>query len=261
MKEPDAMTNPAQAPQTPSEAERQEQDKDQQAYASLSADRAALAEVARVNVNLDGAAKVVIQVAKSITKEQRDAFASLPASIFNIIHVMQLEARGCAARYVTRKLRQAKALGDDTIRRLPPALSEAATALRAKTLRVLDYHLGTDDAVARQLAAIREGAGFADLANDLDDVADLYDAHAQTLAHDRTHYQASDAATARDLSRQIIEQLDQMRRSDIQRWGDESGRAWTLMSVSYSEVRSAAQFIWRHDPATLAQFTSLRAKP
>lgn len=234
-----------------------EQDLDQLAHKTLSGDLSALTTLTRLNLDLSQAATIAVQAALKITDDTRATFAQMPSIFFDPKHLANLETHARAARYVTRKLRQARVLGDaDT--RLPEALVDTSTTQRTRMLRVADYNLSDQETVARQLAAIRSGHGYNDLANDLDDLADLYETHAQTLSRDLVHYRPDDAQQARILARQIIEQLDLQRRSDITHWTDQQSRIWTLLSKSYGEVQRTARYIWPDNKDIADNFPPLR---
>jgi hypothetical protein len=87
------------------------------------------------------------------------------------------------------------------------ALHHEATTLRARMLRVLEYHLGDDAALAARMAAIRGGKGSIDLRNDLLALAELYRQHHAELADDRRHYRADDADSATRMAAEVTSQL------------------------------------------------------
>jgi hypothetical protein len=254
----DTTLSATQPPTQDADLSDHERDLDRLAYESLAAALAALTTFTHLNTDLARAGAVAIQAAQGVCQERAAVLAKMPPEFLDPAHISGLEAKGRAARFVGRKLRQAKALGDDLRRRLPADVTQGADTLRAQMLRVLDYNAGDQAIIARQLAAIRSGSGYQDLANDLDDLADLYETLAPTLARDTVHYRADDAPRARAAARVIIEQLDLQRRSDITHWIDQQRRVWTLLALSYNEVRAAVHFIWRHDAATCERLPSLR---
>ena len=170
------MTQPPNTTNTPDSTQiAAEQDLDRLAYESLYGDLSALTTRTRLNLDLSQAATIAVQAALKITDDTRATFAQMPAIFFNPAHLANLEKHGRAARYVTRKLRQARVLGESDAR-LPADLVDACTSQYARMFRVADYALGDQETVARQLAAIRSGHGYQDLANDLDDLSDMFDA-------------------------------------------------------------------------------------
>ncbi len=252
------MTQPPNTTNTPDSTQiAAEQDLDRLAYESLYGDLSALTTRTRLNLDLSQAATIAVQAALKITDDTRATFAQMPAIFFNPAHLANLEKHGRAARYVTRKLRQARVLGESDAR-LPADLVDACTSQYARMFRVADYALGDQETVARQLAAIRSGHGYQDLANDLDDLSDMFDAHAQTLARDQIHYRSDDAQQARILARKIIEQLDIQRRTDITHWTDQQSRIWTLLAKSYGEVQRTARYIWPDNKDITDNFPPLR---
>lgn len=80
-------------------------------------------------------------------------------------------------------------------------------------LRVLEHYFDDDADVGPRLAAIRSGSGRQDLANDLEQLADLYgeeDVH--TIASkDPKHWRKDDVASARRLAQSIFRASDRRR--------------------------------------------------
>lgn len=97
------------------------------------------------------------------------------------------------------------------------------------------------------IRAIREGAGYQDLANDLEALADIYQRPAVRLVlpQDRKHYDEHDVPSARDLAKAIFGGLGLGRESDAKRWAALGQRAWTLLLSDYEEHRATGMFLFR----------------
>src|SRR5690242_648935 len=85
--------------------------------------------------------------------------------------------------------------------------SAAEAAFNSLSPRLAEYWLSDDVKVAAELAAIRIGTGYQDLANDLVALAALCERHQPVLSQDRKLYQAGDAALAKQLAGQILHRL------------------------------------------------------
>jgi len=112
--------------------------------------------------------------------------------------------------------------------------------------------------VSRELADIRLGAGYLDLANDLSRLATLYATHRSELAADQRHYETRDAERAASFAKKIRDEY----RAAASRSGEYTElrpRAFSELSRLYNEVRAAAEFLFRNEPAVLDEFPPLRA--
>ena len=63
-----------------------------------------------------------------------------------------------------------------------------------------------------------------------------------------------------DAKRLGTEVLKGVRRAPAEEWGEMTARLWTMVERSYGEVRTTAQFIYRHAPKKAEQFPSLFAE-
>jgi hypothetical protein len=124
---------------------------------------------------------------------------------------------------------------------------------------MLEYWFGDDDVIGAELAAIRSGPGYQDLANDLDALADLYQAPGvkQTISADGKHFRASDVADARRNSQAIFKGLGLAEDDEAARWTDLTHRAWTLLLGSYEEHRECGSFLFRDAEDVSTTYPSL----
>src|SRR5690606_8178363 len=120
----------------------------------------------------------------------------------------------------------------------------------------LDYYLDEDRAGQDELAAIRQGKGYMNLANGLIRLARLYELHADALARDGHRYRAADRDDASRVAHAIMRQLGEGRIDDAARWSDYVRRAWTLLARIYEQVSAAGRFLFRDENAD-ALFPSL----
>lgn len=129
---------------------------------------------------------------------------------------------------------------------LPPDVLRDAQLRRRTMLKVLEHWFDDDPAIASEVAMIREGAGYQDLANDLEALADIYQRPAvrAVIAEDRKHYDKNDVKLARSLAKSIFTGLGLGRESEAQRWASLASRAWTLLLQAYEEHRSAGTFLF-----------------
>ena len=207
-----------------------------------------LDEYRRSNTDVDRAAIVAAAVGRMIQQpEVRARFAALPAEEFDIGHVDRLESAALATWHASLSLRRATVQSSGA--QVPEDVSAEAVATKQRMMRVLAYHLGDNDEVVEQLADIRSGAGHLDLATDLMRLAELYEAHAETLAADTRHYRATDRDGARSLAMAIHQALGDGLDNERDEWAEYRARAWTFLVNTYEEVSALGRWIYRHDDA------------
>jgi len=182
-------------------------------------------------------------------------FASLPKSEWNPQALIDLPLVAQAVLLAGTELASAQARSD--LAKLPEDLLTEATAVKSRMLRVLDYLLGEEELVARELSAIRSGTGYLDLAQDLAQLAKLYQSERAQLQKDRHLYQATDETLAATLAQRIFSEL---RRDQPVAQRERLGQATALLLHLYDEVAATARWLLRNKPEEAAQrFPSLIA--
>jgi hypothetical protein len=211
-------------------------------------------ELRRQNTGLDRAIIFAAATGRMVQQPEVLArFASLPAGEFDIQHVHRLETAALATWYASLMLRSASVTAGVKI---PESVVVEATALKHMMLKVLEYNLGHDANLNTELADIRQGTGYMDLASDLMRLATLYRAHAADLATDVRHYQADSAETAGRFAQAIHQVLGDGRDTSARYWSNYMPRAWSLLVTTYEEVAAAGRWLFRHENGE-ARFPSL----
>jgi hypothetical protein len=217
----------------------------EQAYRGLESRFQAIPKekLAVVNVDMQVAAVFALGVSEIVqAPEVRPRFAKLAKALdFDDRHVADLPQIALAAWYARHRFMMMAATRSAV--QVPEAIVEEATALRARMLRLLEYWMMDDPAVLAELAAIRQGTGYQDLANDLIALGSLYGRFGETLAQDKKLYQPGDAASAARLAGTILHNLGLAATAEQNEWAAMQPRAWTLLLDTYEEVRRAARFL------------------
>jgi hypothetical protein len=198
------------------------------------------------NTGVDAAAIAALAVARELNQPpMRARFERLPKEEFNIADLEDLEAAALAAWYAATELLSANVKGTEA--KLPVELVSEATELKTVMLKVGDYNFDADTPVGRELADIRIGTGYRDLAQDLSRLGKVYRSEAEKLKKDGVRYRAEDADRAEKLSHRILEELGSARSVEQKLWTERVLRAWTLLYSLYNEVTGTAAWLRRRE--------------
>lgn len=214
-------------------------------------------EVQRITAGLLNAGLRAIGVARRVTEDDALAarFAALPPAELSPVHLARLADLGWAAVHLYQQALQADAVA--TSAKLPVKLVEEAVSRRSRMLAAATYYLGDLPETGAEIASIRSGGGHTDLAMDLQRLAVLYDAHRSMLEGDTKYWQATDASDARRDGDEILATIAGVRLPGTP--ADLPERVFTLLRLSYDEVRSAALWLLRHEPWAQVGFPALHA--
>ncbi|MDI1433223.1 hypothetical protein [Polyangium sorediatum] len=198
------------------------------------------------NTSVDAAAIVALGIARELSAPQaRARFELLPKEFFDIAAIDDLEAAALAAWYTATSLLSANAQGTEA--KLPVELVDDATTLKARMLKVGEYHFDPATPTGREIADIRVGTGYRDLAQDLARLARLYRTEKNQLENDKVHYSVEDATRADELSHRILAELATSRSTEQALWTERVQRAWTLLLGLYGEATTTAAWLWRKE--------------
>lgn len=213
-------------------------------------------ELLQPRVDVQVGAVVAIGVARFVADPVvRARFVALGKSgEFDFASVDQLDGVARAAWFARHRFLVADATRSTA--QLPPEMVEAGGALKARMMKVVEYHLGEDPSAGPRVKAIRPGSGHLDLANDLHALGELYAEYAARIAHDQTFYRSSDGAAAKKMALDMIGRLGGSGASEAERWNDLQSRAFTLLRKVYEEVRRGGLFLFHGDDGE-AKFPTL----
>jgi hypothetical protein len=211
-------------------------------------------ELATRSCNAERSALHVLGVAKTIESNGLTSqFAAI--GVFDMQHLHRLRPLAWATWYCATCLSSATAV--DSRQRVCKETLGRARARRRRMLRLLKHHLGHDGVMARQLADIRRGTGYLDLAADLARLVGLYEKHEPLLSRDPTHYDPSDLSGAREDVRAVIAELAATHPDRVAHWRDQLDRAFTALLEAYNQVRHAAFYVQSSDREFRVRFGSL----
>ncbi len=209
------------------------------------------------NISVDKAIIHAASVGRMVKQAEVWArFAGLPAGEFDQQHVERLETVSLAAWHVTVSRNSATVQSSGT--RISESDIEAGMRLKHRMIKVIEYHVGHLPEVSTELASIREGTGYLDMAHDLMRLVTLYQRYIAEISGDTRHYRAEDREDAGRLAHSVHQVLGDGRVTDARYWNGYMPRAWSLMVDTYDEVSAAGRWLYRHDNGEM-RFPSLYA--
>ncbi|HEU4406909.1 MAG TPA: hypothetical protein VFS43_16700 [Polyangiaceae bacterium] len=221
----------------------------------------ALADLLVVRTDLQKMAMTVLTlVGRDSAPERRAVFERYAAQgNYDLTLFDRLPTLSLAAWYVRRKQQQALFGASGA------AVSKEEVALayevRGRMLGVLQHWHGDRHDVAVDLAQVREGSGYQDLANDLDSLAEMYrrDDLRPLLEHDVKHYRASDADEALRLAAILATSLGIGGEGEAARLTGLARRAATLLVRGYEAHARCGRFFFGETEDVAETYPSLFA--
>jgi hypothetical protein len=235
-------------------------DADRVALEELRPHMAALPEDALLHTRVDIAAAASATLARALDlghNELGARLAALPVREFDMSCVRRTEQASRACLELLSRVRTSKAQASEA--RIDAALAAEATEVRSRMMRVLGHYFDPHPVHGLEIADIRLGSGYADMAQDLKRVSALYllPDVAAVVKLDPVFFRATDAARARQLAQSINEQLEAARTTAERQAALDLARAWTLLGAAWDQVRRGITFLAWSDPATLANYPPL----
>lgn len=188
-----------------------------------------------------GAARTIAKrLAERATRARLDALAAdaLDPRYASDFPALVAAAEATSAAYVS-------AASTESDARVPLALVNRATRLRTRLFSLVEYHLGDDVETARELAAIRSGQGYADLASDLLALATLVENHVAELKTDRRKYTPTDVVDARRFAADVQTARVSGQRATTRAAGRAWAAAFHALREAHDELLAAGRFLER----------------
>jgi hypothetical protein len=200
-------------------------------------------ELQPLNVDMTAAAIGAIGVADRAREPSLLArFQGLPPGEFDATQVDRLSELGWAALHTVTLSSQ---LGGRGRAKLPADLVERAITLEARMQTCCEYHLGDHPVAGVELARLRPGVGYTDVAADLLGYAGLYYTYQDILSGDTKHYLATDPDDAVSTAEQMYTLLGESATIQAEVSTVDAQRVWTLLLRTYEDVAGTGRWLLR----------------
>lgn len=195
------------------------------------------------NVDLQGAAGVVLSWVERLSAPTLTARVKRLAAAGEVPDGLLANATGLAWAAIHVRRQQLLALGSHSEARVSAELDARSAALRDRMLRLCEYLFADDPALGPKVAHVRQGTGYLDRANDLDDLADLYTARHEVVSTDRKHYRAEDVADARAVAAELYGALAPGAPAEALVWTSRAAKVWPLLRDAAMELQRVGRFL------------------
>jgi hypothetical protein len=215
-------------------------------------------QLATGNLNIIAVAIAAVGVSSRCTDPALYArFQSLPAGEFDMRNLDGLSNLAWGTWHAGNLAQSIKA--QKSAAKLPADLVHLALQVESRLQRCCEYYFSDDPALSIELARLRPGVDYPDLAADLAGYARIYEAKLDVVSKDTKFFRPTDREDALRISAQIISHLGEGVTAEVTSASDAAVRCFTLLSRSYEEVASAGRWLQRRDPNVETFFPSLYA--
>jgi hypothetical protein len=205
-------------------------------YRDTAALRAEVKDATLPALDLQKAAIFGLRMASELEKsETRAKFARIHDELLSPSIVHRIRPAAWALWYASAQRETAEAAA--STQRLSLDTLKRADELRKRMMRVAEYMFVDDDELGAEIASIRAGVGYADLASDLTRLAAIYDAKKSLLSAAGEHYRAGDAKQARLVTGAILSELAAGESKSAMEARTEAARAFVVLASAYDRVR------------------------
>jgi hypothetical protein len=200
-------------------------------------------ELQPLNVDMTTAAIGAIGVADRAREPSLLArFQGLPPGEFDVTQLDRLSELGWGALHTVTLSSQVNGRGRT---KLPADLVERAITIEARMQTCCEYHLGDHPEAGVEVARLRPGNGYSDVAGDLLGYAGLYHTYQDILSRDTKHYLATDLDEAVSTAEQMYTLLGESATIQAEVSAVDVQRVWTLLLRTYEDVAATGRWLLR----------------
>jgi hypothetical protein len=202
-------------------------------------------ELQPLNVDMTAAAVGAIGVADRAREPTLLVrFYSLPPGEFDPAQLDRLSELGWAALHTVTLCSQLQGRA----RKLPAELVERGVVLETRMQTCCEYLLGDHPVAGTEVARLRTGNGYLDMAGDLIGYATLYRTYLDIVSRDPKHYVATDADEAVSVAEQMYTLLGESATIQAEVSTVDAQRVWTLLYRTYEDVAATGRWLLRGEP-------------
>jgi predicted metal-dependent hydrolase len=209
----------------------------------------------RIRIDLLGAVAKTIQVADQSATERplfEETFRKFPMQA-----ITKLKTYALALWQAETEYRRCQV--EEEAQQTPPAeLVEQCRSTRDELVAAARYVFRSDKKASEVLVDITRSTGYRDLADDLNRLAELFNAHWNQV-NGRSEIRKDNLDQAAQLGAKLMNIVSVDRSTALAEWSAIRQQAWTLLHRAYQEVRDGAAYIHRTQPQKLDAYPSLFA--
>lgn len=213
-------------------------------------------KIVGLNIDLSQAAMAGLVLVDRAREDGRaERIAMLAPEFIEVDLIDKLETVCLAAQYIVDNAATEEATTATVM--VDPVLFDRATAVKNRMIKCITYILEGTQSVEDEVADIKLGSGYMDLAQDLTRLAVIYAKYAKVLAKDPKNYRAEDLAQARADATEVRAQY-RASKTKAAEWERLRPKAYVEIQRLYNEVRDTVRFAYRHRPDVTDDFEALR---
>lgn len=208
--------------------------------------RAAIGPRPLPSLNLPNVAIHVLKTSRDLLDPAvRARFEKVPAELFDHGLLDRLEPAAWAVWYGHTLC--ASLASDSGGAKVSEATLALATTIKTRMLRVAEYTLLDHPKAMREVAAIRSGSGYADLARDLTRLAWLYTNHPTLVSGGGVHYDPEDVVRAKEAAAAILYETGESQPQELVKAKGETGAAFVVLQDTYQRIGRWGDALWNTD--------------
>ncbi len=214
------------------------------------------AKIAGLNIDLAQAAMAgLVLVDRANEDGIAEKIAKLAPEFIEVDLIANLETACLAAQYIEDRAATEEATTQTV--KVDAVVFDRATQVKGRMIKCLSYIMEGTKSVEDEIADIKLGTGYLDLASDLTRLAALYVLHAKLISKDPKNYRDTDLAQARADADEVRAQYRASKTQSAE-WDRLRPRAYVEIVRLYNELRDTVHFVYRKQAEVKDEFEALR---
>ena len=213
-------------------------------------------KIAGLNIDLSQAAMAgLVLVDRAQEGGIAEKIAKLAPEFIEVDLIAKLETVCLGAQHIVDRAATEEATTQTV--KVDAVVFDRATSVKNRMIKCLSYMMEGTKSVEDEIADIKLGTGYMDLAQDLTRLANLYVNHGKVVSKDPKNYRDTDLAQARADADEVRTQY-RASKTQAAEWDRLRPRAYVEIVRLYTELREAVHFAYRQHSSVKDQFETLR---